>query len=244
MSNSTPIKTPLSDGSVDWLLNFERGAKQVSSAFLKAYYQSSVPAADTPLSRVPFLAMDFETTGLDASRDEIVSIGVVPFTLERIHYSQSKHWLVKPIAPLNADSVVFHGITHRDLDEAEDFENVIEPLLKVMAGRVLVVHYRSIERPFLYRALEQRIHEGVVFPVVDTMAIEASLCRSSMWARIKQKLGIKPESIRLGDSRMRYGLPNYPSHHALTDALATAELFQAEVAYHLSPETPIGDIWL
>lgn len=76
------------------------------------------------------------------------------------------------------------------------------------------------------------------------MAIEASLCRSSMWARIKQKLGIKPESIRLGDSRMRYGLPNYPSHHALTDALATAELFQAEVAYHLSPETPIGDIWL
>jgi len=244
MTDSSTLATPLSGRQLDWPSSFARGAEESRHSFLKAFYKAGVPSANTPLSSIPFLAMDFETTGLDANNDEIVSIGVVPFTLDRIHYSQSKHWLVKPIAPLNGASVVFHGITHRDLDEALHFEEVIEPLLSMMAGRVLVVHYRAIERPFLYRALEQRIGEGVIFPVVDTMSIEGVLCRSSLWARIKQKIGLRPESIRLADSRLRYGLPNYPSHHALTDALATAELFQAEVAYHLSPDTPVGDVWL
>ncbi|MCP1328190.1 3'-5' exonuclease, partial [Halomonas sp. 707D4] len=50
-------------------------------------------------------------------------------------------------------------------------------------------------------------------------------------------------SIRLDASRQRYGLPSYQGHHALTDALATAELFQAQVAYHYSPETPLERFW-
>ncbi|MFG6138719.1 hypothetical protein [Halomonas sp. B23F22_10] len=32
-------------------------------------------------------------------------------------------------------------------------------------------------------------------------------------------------------------------HPALTDALATAELLQAQIAHHDSPETPVGTIW-
>ncbi|MBB3142903.1 DNA polymerase III epsilon subunit-like protein [Halomonas organivorans] len=32
-------------------------------------------------------------------------------------------------------------------------------------------------------------------------------------------------------------------HHALTDALATAELLQVQIAYHYRPETPVGTIW-
>ncbi len=33
-------------------------------------------------------------------------------------------------------------------------------------------------------------------------------------------------------------------HHALTDALATAELLQAQIAYHFDPDTPISEVWL
>jgi DNA polymerase-3 subunit epsilon len=56
-------------------------------------------------------------------------------------------------------------------------------------------------------------------------------------------MGRQAASIRLGDSRRRYGLPAYQGHHALRDAIATAELFQAQVAWRFSRQTPLGRLW-
>ncbi|MDF5496357.1 3'-5' exonuclease, partial [Vibrio parahaemolyticus] len=55
--------------------------------------------------------------------------------------------------------------------------------------------------------------------------------------------GKKPGSVRLGHARERYGLPAYQPHHALTDALATAELFQAQLQYHFNRNMPISSVW-
>ncbi len=57
-------------------------------------------------------------------------------------------------------------------------------------------------------------------------------------------MGKKPVSIRLADSRLRYQLPHYAAHNALIDAIATAELLQAQVLHHFSRETPVADLWL
>ena len=51
-------------------------------------------------------------------------------------------------------------------------------------------------------------------------------------------------SIRLADSRQRYGLPHYAAHNALIDAIATAELLQAQVLHHFGPQTRVSDLWL
>jgi DNA polymerase-3 subunit epsilon len=56
-------------------------------------------------------------------------------------------------------------------------------------------------------------------------------------------MGKKPVSIRLADSRLRYGLPLYQAHHALTDALATAELLQAQIATHYPADVTVGELW-
>ena len=50
-------------------------------------------------------------------------------------------------------------------------------------------------------------------------------------------------SLRLHPSRERYHLPPYQAHHALIDALATAELLQAQIARHYAPDTPVGVLW-
>ena len=49
--------------------------------------------------------------------------------------------------------------------------------------------------------------------------------------------------MRLADSRRRYNLPAYQAHHALSDALACAELLQAQIAHHYSPHTPLRQLW-
>lgn len=106
-----------------------------------------------------------------------------------------------------------------------------------------MVHYHQIERRFLDTAIKARLDENLLFPMIDTMALEARLHRLTLMARLKHWLGRSPLSIRLYDSRQRYGLPVYQGHHALTDALATAELFQAQLAWHFSPETPLFRLW-
>lgn len=227
----------------DWPAIFAKLADKTQDPLLKRFYQAGVVAPDTPLAEVPLIAMDFETTGIDANRDDIVSIGLVPMSLERIRVSESRHWILKPNAKLREESVVIHGITHSEIETAPDLERILGELLEIMAGHLIVVHHRGIERNFLDAALKQRIGEGILFPVIDTLELEARLYRKRRPGLIARLLGQKPKSIRLPESRARYHLPHYHAHHALTDALACAELLQAQVAHRFSPETPIHQLW-
>jgi len=235
----------LSTGITPWPDRFAALANSAGDARLKQFYSGGCVSADTPIKDVPMVALDFETTGLDPNQHSIVSIGLVPFSLASIRVSGARHWLVKPPLPLNQTSVTIHGITHAAIDQAPDLDEVLAEILGSLEGRIPVVHYRAIERPFLNVAVNWRTGEGINFPLLDTMAIESHLHpdrNPGFWQ--KKIKGKKPVSIRLADSRGRYGLPHYSSHDALVDALATAELFMAQIRYHFSPETPIGDLWL
>ncbi len=112
-----------------------------------------------------------------------------------------------------------------------------------MAGQVIVVHHKGIERNFLDTALKRRIGEGIEFPVIDTLELEARLHRRKPPGFIDRLLGREKVSIRLAESRARYHLPHYRPHDALTDALASAELLQAQVATRFSKSSPVADLW-
>ncbi len=84
-------------------------------------------------------------------------------------------------------------------------------------------HHVRIERQFLDAACRRLYGTGFLVPVADT---EALIHR---WLeRRDQVLGGR--DLRLHALRTRFGLPRYTAHNALTDALATAELFCAFVA--------------
>lgn len=157
--------------------------------------------------------------------------------------SERRYWVVKPARPLAEESITFHHITHSEIAHAPDIDDILDELLDALAGRLVVVHFRHIERPFFNAAIKARRGEGIMFPVIDTMSLEARLHRQSLWARFRRWLGRPPVSIRLNASRQRYGLPAYQGHHALVDALATAELLQAQIAHHYQPDTPLHDVW-
>lgn len=228
--------------ALDWPAKFHQLAQAAKHPYLQTYYQAGVVAPQTPIEQVQFLAMDVETTGLNPLSDSIVSIGLIPFTLERIRCGQSLYWVIKPPSDLNGTSVTFHHITHADIVGAPSLPDVLKPFLEAMSGKVMVVHYRNIEREFLDQALRHFLGEGLQFPVIDTMQLEARMHRKKQ--RWLDRLLRRPQvSIRLAESRKRYNLPNYHAHHALTDALATAELLQAQIAYHYLPSTPIATLW-
>lgn len=228
----------------NWPTFFQTLLETAQDERIRRYYQTPVASGDTPLSEVEFVALDFETTGLNPQKDEIISIGLVPFTLSRIRCRESAHWIINPNRPLNEESVVIHGITDSEVENAPDLLNILGQVLNALAGKIVVVHYQHIERSFMNQALLSRLDEGIHFPLIDTMAIESAIQQRDCGGWLNRLRGIRPGSVRLAKARQRYGLPVYQPHHALTDALATAELLQAQIAYHFSPDTPLDTIWL
>jgi len=210
---------------------------------LKTFFDAGVVDPKTPLNEVPFVALDFETTGLNPQEHGIVSAGMVPFTLDRIRCRKASHFIMKPRQTLLSESITIHGITHSDVQSAPDLDDILHELLPKLAKQVVVVHYRQIERDFLNLALLTRIQEQLFFPVIDTMVIEEQILRKQR-SVFSSLLGRRSTlSLRLPDIRERYGLPRYHLHHAMTDALATAELLQAQVAHYLDEKTPISKLW-
>ncbi|MDW5376606.1 3'-5' exonuclease [Halomonas sp. HP20-15] len=227
----------------DWPAYLASRATRARDPRLERYYAAGTPGPETPVGDVPLVALDLETTGLDASRHSIVSIGVLPFTLERIRLGEARYWVVAPRRSLSNESVTFHHITHAEVADAPDLEDILDDLLECLAGRLAVVHYRPIEREFLDAAMHDRVDEHLLFPMIDTMSLEAVRHRRRRWLWLQRLVGRPPASVRLHESRQRYNLPAYTGHHALSDALATAELFQAQIARHYSWQTPVGTFW-
>ncbi len=229
--------------SLAWPAYYNEQSKLANDLRLKSFFDAGVVDPRTPLSEVPFVALDFETTGLNPEENGIVSAGIVPFSLSRIRCKDANHFIVKPRQNLAAESVTIHGITHSDIQSAPDLDEVLHDFLPKLAKQVVVVHYRQIERDFLNLALLARIQESLFFPVVDTMMLEEKILRKKR-SLMASLLGRQSNlSLRLPDIRERYGLPRYHLHHAMTDALATAELLQAQVKHHLDDSTPISKIW-
>ena len=231
-------------GDFAWDAHFDCLAGQACNEMLRKYYQCPVIPGHTPLSRVSFLALDLETTGLDREKDKIISIGFIPFDIRRIYLAGGRNFLINPVEPMTEASVTIHRIKHSDLDQKPRFEDVLPSLLQAMEHRIPVVHYHPIERQFLAARVQSCFNEIFEFPMIDTMILE-----NRFHTLPKKFWGInffkRPRlSLRLDASRSRYGLPRYVPHHALTDAIATAELLQAQIQTFYSPDTHLRSLWI
>ena len=125
---------------LNWGAFYQIKAQESKDERLKKFYNAGTYHDETKLCDIDFVALDFETTGLDSDKNSIISIGLVPFNLKRIFCRQAKHWYINPEDNLKEDSIIIHGITHTDLKGAPDLLRILEPVLDELAGKVVVVH--------------------------------------------------------------------------------------------------------
>lgn len=190
---------------------------------LRDYLEVPFPPRASDCRRVPFVAVDLETTGLDPAADEIVSVGWVCLTGERIDLSTAGHRLVAPGRAVPEESAILHGITDDRAARGAAPRDVLAEVLSVLAGKVLVAHNASFELDFLDAACARVLGGRFVAPAVDTLALAA---RRLPWRDVT----FGPRELRLDALRRRHNLPRYRAHDALSDALAAAELFLAQLA--------------
>ncbi len=191
---------------------------------MREYLQQPFPDKKRDWREVEYLAMDLETTGLEARKDHILSFGMVVVRGVRIDLASARHMLLRTKRDIPEESAVIHQITHDQMAKGDDISEILPHVLKEMTGRVLIAHHAKVEIGFMSAACEGLYGIRPPIPAVDTQAVALRLFQ-------RRNITIAPKEMRLGALRERYNLPRYPAHNALSDALAAAELFLAEAAY-------------
>ncbi|MCK0110869.1 DNA polymerase III subunit epsilon [Ornithinimicrobium sp. F0845] len=183
-------------------------------------------APDVPVRDLELVAVDLETTGLDPSSHEILSIGVVPVRRGVIELGGARQYAVRPSGPTGVgSSATVHGITDDEAAAAAPLAEILPQLLTDLEGRVLLAHHATIETGFLAAACRATSHEVPALTVVDTVRLQRRVLQ-----RGRTRGHVADEELSLAAARRHFGLPRYRSHDALTDALACAELYLAQVA--------------
>ncbi len=199
---------------------------------LADFYAADWPAPTTPASELSLLAIDLETTGLDAASHHALSVGFVPVDGPDIVLGGARHLIIRGETGVG-QSAVLHHLTDDMIAAGVPMVDVLAEALAALKGRVLLAHYVTIEEQFLSRACEQHFGAPLVVPKIDTLELHRRLLSQGFDDEARG------DELRLWNARERYGLPAYNAHEALTDALACAELYLGQVAElsTLKPQT-------
>jgi DNA polymerase-3 subunit epsilon len=199
---------------------------------LRSLFASDPPSPSDSLENVEIVALDIETTGLDAATADMLSVGWVIIRGGRISLRTAESYIVQPSGDVGRSASV-HGLTDTMVGEGHNWGFVLDKIVTVLDGRALLVHHAGLDKALLDRMCKRRYGARLLVPVVDTLAIELRRQRN----RHHEESG---GSLRLPSLRSEYGLPRYSSHDCLADALGAAELLIAIVRN--SKAKTLGDL--
>ncbi len=192
-----------------------------------AYARAGRPRGATPWRDARWCALDVELTGLDPREDHIIAVGSVTIEGGRVVLGESAYTLVSSSRRSADRAVLAHKLRVADLQDAPSVADAVEHVLERLSGRVPVFHTAAVERSFLSPLLARR---GVRLPpAADTQAL------AGLWLRARYGRG--HSGLTLSGLASTLGQATHPAHHALGDALTTAQAFIA-LASHLDAIAP------
>lgn len=151
-----------------------------------------------------FVAVDLETTGLDASKDRIIEIGAVRFGREGV--LDRFQTLVRPGVPIPPGIRLMTSITDEDVRDAPPPARAVSEFAVFAGGRPLVGHNVAFDLGFLMEA-----GAPMPGPSLDTYELASVLLPTS-------------DRLDLGSLAAALGVRLEQHHRALPDAEATAEV--------------------
>ena len=168
-----------------------------------------------------WVSVDCETTGLNPSKDDIISIGAVRIVGNRVLTSEKLQLLVKPTQAISAEAVKVHGLREQDVAGGLDIDEAMRQLLTFIGSRPLVGYYLEFDVALINRA---------IFPMLGVALPQPKVEISAMYYDWKQR-NLPPYQhgasidLRLATMMSDLALPTRHAHDAVNDAIMAALAF-------------------
>lgn len=173
---------------------------------------SDLAVPDLELTDVAFAVVDVETTGGSPDTDALTEIAAAVVVGGRC--IEVFDQLVHPGGPIPPFITALTGISAVTVAGAPAAADVLPDLCRLLEGRVLVGHNLPFDLGFLDGALQAAGMAQLAQPRVDTLVLARLL------------LGPRVANCRLSTLADTLALLHRPSHRAMADVLATADLLQ------------------
>jgi DNA polymerase-3 subunit epsilon len=167
-----------------------------------------------PLDELNVVVFDFETTGFFPERgDQILSIGAVRIKKGQMNDKETFYSLVHNNESLSPDIKRLTGLDESDLQAAPALSEVLISFYQFLQSDTLVAHHASHEKKFLQHANWKAFKKTHKHRIVDTSLVFNIVDRDKNVVSLDDYCTLSDLEIR-------------NRHHALGDALITAELWQ------------------
>lgn len=177
----------------------------------------SVPVS-APTDQVRWVVIDCESTGLDPQSDRLLSIGAVAVEFGRIAVGSTFSVILRQEAPSCAENIAIHGISGGQQITGIDWNDALRQFLEFAGDAPLVAFHAPFDRALLLRAAKS-VGLRIRNPWLDAAAL-APILFPERAGRLKA----------LDDWIVSFGIENPSRHDALSDAYATAQLFQVLIS--------------
>jgi DNA polymerase-3 subunit epsilon len=171
-----------------------------------------------------WVALDCETTGLDVRTDDIISIGAVRIRGNRVMTSERLELLVRPDKrKISAESVRIHRLRAQDVAQGLTADDAMMQLMRFIGSRPLVGYYLEFDIAMINRVLFPMLGMGLPQEKIEV----SGLYYDYKYKQLPSHTRIENQTIDLRfDTLMRdLGLPLWPAHDALNDAVMAALAF-------------------
>jgi DNA polymerase III subunit epsilon len=191
----------------------QQSAQQMAYIRSIAKEQRQNSLFDIRLDEMESVVFDLETTGFSPSKgDEIISVGAVLLAGSRRVADEIFYSPIQPkgTIPLHIEQLT--GLTNREAAKAPELVSVLSDFLTFAGSRTLIVHGSGHDKMFLNSALWKTSKIRLTHRMLDTMMV-------AKWLRPKT------ERFDLDTLLGMYGVEVTTRHHALQDAVMTADLW-------------------
>ncbi len=178
-----------------------------------------------PIGDARFVVFDTETSGLDFSKNRLLSIAGVAMTGFELNLDDTFDAIVAQKDVGGADAAVVHGLISSDLAEGLPECEAVSRFLAYAGDAVLVAHHAAFDLKMLQKGLADCRGAKVWNAAIDTAQL-ARRVEEGFMSSADAHGAEEREPYRLDNLVVRYGIDFPERHTAAGDALATALLFQ------------------
>lgn len=173
------------------------------------------------------VVVDVETTGIDANKYSLVSIGAVSIEdPSKTFYGECSIW---PGAAVDEGALRVNGMSMADITSAErktEAQLVKEFIDWLPKNPIMIAHNASFDRDFIAAACERgNVYNPFGFRTLDV--------HTFVFMHLMRKGDTIPKNLSLNNCLKSLGLPPEPNpHNALTGAQCEAQLFDKVLNYN------------
>lgn len=167
----------------------------------------------SPHPGAPFVVVDVESSGLNVHADRLIAIGAVRVARGVIDIGGAFYRVLRQRQSSTKDNILVHGITGTEQREGRDPAEVLVAFAEFAGKTPLVGWNSSFDEIMIRRATEEHLGERWKLDWLDLAWLAPALHPETA----KKRIGLDAYLAK-------HGIGVISRHHALADALATAQL--------------------